>query len=1019
MTPEKAEERRHQIEALFEEALERDAASRARFLDRCCGDDAELRAEVEAMVAAHERAEGVLESDPARAAAEVMTSGSHSGEQIGRYRIIDELGRGGMGIVYLAESDDAAFRKKVAVKVIPGGPGMDDIHRRFEAERRILASLDHPHIARLLDGGLTEDGRQYLVMEHVDGLPIDEYCSQNRLSIEDRVRLFCTVARAVHYAHRSLVVHRDLKPSNILVTSEGVVKLLDFGIAKMLDPGALGQTGPLTYTGLRLMTPEYASPEQVLGDRITTATDVYGLGVVLFELLTGTRPFRLAGYTFAEWERIILEQEPPKPSSAVVQATVPGAEREPDRRDEGVQAGQPGLVPGTTAVRQIESSARVNYKRRRLRGDLDRIVLMALHKEPSRRYASAEQMAEDVERHLDGDPVIARGDSAAYRGRKFIARHRWAVGAAAVGVLSLAGGIVTTSWQAQEASEQAALASAERDRAARIAGLMMEVFRLSDPLQNPGNAADAREVLDRGTERLLRDLGDEPALQSAMVLEVAGVYEHLGMLERAESLARRSLERREEYFGPASLETSESLSRLGQVLAAEGRREEAIESLRRAVVIRSAALGGPDSLLAASQASLAFELRSQGDYDEAAELFEAAVATQRALPGGEVTVPNTLLGLAATYHDQGAFDEAEALFQSALEEYDPDVPHPMAAAALLNVGMIRRLREQYAAAEPLVKAGYEMRAALYEPDHPDVIEAMAQWGMLLQALGRYDEAEPILAAAVERANRKLGAEHETATTARATLAALDVEQGRYALASARLDTVLAAKRGRHEPGHPSITVSIVQSADPHLEAGRFAEAREHLGQAIELSGGGGIYGMMALQGLAEIARREGRLEEAERLLDDAVALGEERLRENHRDNLSLGRSRAALLLEQGRAAEAAALLEEVAAAGRAKLPEPHPKIGYTLLLVGQAYFALGEQLRADSVLQQAERNLVALPATHWRHGEVMSLRGAALQGQRTGELEADWLLAEGHRIIRAHIGTRAPETRRAAERMGS
>jgi serine/threonine-protein kinase len=957
MTPEKAKERRHQIEALFEEALERDAAGRVRFLDRYCADDAELRAEVEALVAAHERAEGVLESDPARAAAEVMTSGAHSGDQIGRYRVIEELGRGGMGVVYLAESDDAAFRKKVAVKVIPGGLGMDDIHRRFEAERRILASLDHPHIARLLDGGLTEDGRQYLVMEHVDGLPIDEYCNRNRLGIEDRVLLLCTVARAVHYAHRSLVVHRDLKPSNILV---------------MLDPSALGHTRPLTYTGLRLMTPEYASPEQVLGDRITTATDVYGLGVVMFELLTGTRPFRLAGMSFGEWERVILEQEPPKPSAAVVQATEPQAEKESVPRE-----GQPGLVPGTTEVRQIESSARVNYKRRRLRGDLDRIVLMALHKEPSRRYASAEQMAEDVERHLDGDPVIARGDSAAYRARKFVTRHRWGVAAAALGVLSLGGGVIATSWQAREASEQAALASAERDRASRVAGLMMEVFRLSDPIQNPGNAASAREVLDRGTDRLLSELDDEPALQSAMLLEVAGVYEHLGMLDRAESLAVRSLERREEYFGATSLETSESLSRLGQIQAAEGRRPQAIESLRRSVAIRVSALREPDSLLAATQASLAFELRSQGDHEEAAELFEAAVATQRSLPGSDVTVPNTLLGLAATYHDQGAFDEAEALFQSALDDYDSSDPNPMVAAALLNVGMIRRLREQYQAAEPLVKAGYEMRAALYEPDHPDVIEGMAQWGMELQALGRLDEAEAILAAAVERANRKLGWEHETATTARGVLAAVDVEQARYALASARIDTVLAAKRRRHEPDHPSITVTIVQSADPYLETGRLAEARAFLDEAMERTGGAGVYGMLALQGLAEIARREGRLDEADRLLSDAEALGAERLRENHRYNLSLSRSRATLLLEQDRAADAAALLQEVAAAERAKLPEPHPKIGYTLLLLGEAYVALGEPLRVESVLQDAERNLAALPATHWRHGELMSLRRAA------------------------------------------
>jgi serine/threonine-protein kinase len=1011
-------ERRQEIEALFEGALEREPAERSGLLDRACGDDVELRAEVEALLAAHERAGGVLESDPTRAAAEAIAS-SPVGERIGRYRILAELGRGGMGVVYLAESDDSTFRRQVAVKVIPGGPGMGELHRRFEAERRILASLDHPHIARLLDGGLTDDGRQYLVMEHVEGLPIDEYCERNRLGVDDRLRLFCTVARAAHHAHRSLVVHRDLKPSNVMVTSEGVVKLLDFGIAKMLDPTSLGHTAPLTLTGIRLMTPEYASPEQVLGDPVTTATDVYGLGAVLYELLTGVTPFRLVGRTWGECERLILEEEPPRPSTAV---GLVGGAASARGKTTGDNGGPPlhlgGWEPTGTEVHDLERRRRANHLRRRLRGDLDRIALMALRKEPARRYGSAEQLAEDVERHLDAEPVLARGDAAPYRARKFIFRHRWGVGAAALVALSVGGGVVTTSWQAREAAEQATIAAAQRDRATRVASLMMEVFRLTDPTESLGDTITARQIVDQGIERIMAQLGDQPDVQSAMLLEVARVYENLGLLSRAEELVQRSLVLRAEHFGEESLETSESRSRMGQILAARGRRPEAIEQFRRSIEVREARLEAPDSLLAATQASLAFELRSAGHYDEAKKLFQAAVATQRGLPGDDATVANTLLGLAATYHDQGAFDEAEALFQAALAEYDPSRPHPMAAAALLNVGMIRRLREQYRSAGPLVEAGYEMRVALYEPEHPAVIEGLSQWGMLLQALGRLEEAERQLETAVERGNRKLGPEHEMTTTARATLAHLLTQTGRYAEASARLDTVLAAKRGRHEAGHPSIVFSLVQSADPHLEAGRLREARALLDEAMAITGPQGVYGLLALHGLADIALREGRLDEADRLLDDALAIAAERLRDNHRYTLALRRSQAAVLIERDRAQDAAALLERALADERAKLPEPHPKIGYTLLCLGEAYLGVGEPYRADSILQRAARNFAELPAAHWRHGEVMSLRGLALRAQHgAGEVEAEWLLGEGLRVIRAHLGPDAPQARRAAARL--
>jgi eukaryotic-like serine/threonine-protein kinase len=449
-------ERLYQIRELFEAALERDPSRRLHFLEQACLGDAELLGEVQKLIEADEQGDTLL--DDLLGAQEVLTRFPPplpiEGRRIGPYRIEREIGRGGMGIVYLASRADGAFRKQFAFKVVQYSLTSDELLVRFRREREILGSLDHANIARLVDAGATEEGLPYYVMEYIEGQPIDRYCDEQRLNITQRTNLFRAVCQAVQYAHQNLVVHRDLKPSNILVTTDGTVKLLDFGIAKFLDHHRQEAVFAATVVGMRLMTPEYASPEQIRGEPIATASDVYTLGVILYELLTGHKPYRLKSGMLHEVERAICEEEPTRPSTVIV------------RNDQA--ASLPSTADEISALRE-GSIARL---RRRLSGDLDNILLMALRKEPGRRYPSAEQLDADLGRHLDNLPVIARQDTVLYRTQKFLLRHKLPLAAAAAFLLFLIGSLVITiqlylnATRAQSvAVHQSRVADAERERA--------------------------------------------------------------------------------------------------------------------------------------------------------------------------------------------------------------------------------------------------------------------------------------------------------------------------------------------------------------------------------------------------------------------------------------------------------------------------------------------------------------------------------------------------------------------------
>jgi non-specific serine/threonine protein kinase/serine/threonine-protein kinase len=482
-----ATERWQQLEDLFHAALDRAPADREAFVVDACRGDAGLRQEVDRLLHAHEQAGSFI----AQAAADlerVAATVPPDGLQIGAYRIVGELGRGGMGSVYLGERADAQFQMRVAIKVIKRGMDTDAVLQRFRHERQILAGLDHPNIARLLDGGTTGDGVPYFVMEYVDGQPVDEYCRAHRLSIDDRLQLFRQVCAAVAYAHQNLVVHRDIKPSNILVTSERIPKLLDFGIAKLLDHDGADVT-VATEFGRQAMTPQYASPEQLRGDRVTTVSDVYALGVLLYELLTDARPYELTGKSPDEIGQIVADTEVVRPSAM--------------------------------AARSDDHSTS-----RRLRGDLDTIVIAAMRKDPADRYASVALVAEDVRRHMEGLPVVARGDSWTYRTGRFVRRRKLGVAAAAAIVITLIGGVIATTWQARVASAERARAERRFNDVRKLANSVL--FDYHDAIEALPGATVVRERLVKDALAYLDSLAAEASGDPALQRELAAAYDRVG-----------------------------------------------------------------------------------------------------------------------------------------------------------------------------------------------------------------------------------------------------------------------------------------------------------------------------------------------------------------------------------------------------------------------------------------------------------------------------------------------------------
>jgi serine/threonine-protein kinase len=661
---------------------------------------------------------------------EVLDDGAPPERRIGSYRLLRELGRGGFGSVFLAARADEEYQKLVAIKVMRGADADErEVVRRFRRERQILAALEHPNIARLLDGGTTEDGLPYLVMEYVEGVSVNEYCDGRGLPVSERLRIFQTICAAVAFAHRNLIVHRDLKPSNILVTADGVPKLLDFGIAKLVSPAI---SGAATATGFA-MTPEYASPEQVRGELVTTASDVYALGVVLYELLTGRRPYRLRTHQPFEVLRAICEDEPEKPSTAV------------GRRQEA-SYGDPAATVVLDKLQGAHDAARAKL-RRRLAGDLDNIVLMALRKEPQRRYRSVEALSDDVGRHLDGRPVLARKGTASYRAWKFVHRHTLGVAAAALLLLLLVGFAVAMTIQSARLARERDRAAQERDKAEKVSGLLVDLFKVFDPGEAKNSSVTPREILDRGTERVRGELKDNPEVQATLLDTLGRVYMSLGSYDQSEGLLRAALETRKRVLGAQNVDVAATMNALAAVLYYKGDYAGAETLWRQTLTLRRALLGNEHPDVAATMSNLAAIRYQRGDYSGAEELWrETLTLRRRALGDEHPEVADTMNNLADVLEAKGDHARAEALHRQTLTMKRKLLgdDHPEVATTMKNLAGVLANNGDYPGAESLYRQALAIQRKALPQGHPDIAESESALAACLIRLKQYGEAESLL-----------------------------------------------------------------------------------------------------------------------------------------------------------------------------------------------------------------------------------------------------------------------------------
>ncbi|MGE3167151.1 MAG: tetratricopeptide repeat protein [Planctomycetota bacterium] len=941
------------IQDIYCAALARPVGERSAYLAAACAGDRELRLEVESLLAVGADASPFLESPAARLLPTADDADSDATELVGRhigpYRLIRRLGGGGMGTVWLAERADAVFEKAVAVKLIRRGMDTAEILRRFRNERQLLASLDHPHIGRLLDGGATEDGRPYLVMEFVDGFPIDQYADEHRLDVPDRLRLFRQVCAAVHHAHQNLVVHRDLKPSNILVTADGEVKLLDFGIARLLPESGSLDTLDVTATAARLLTPRYASPEQIRGESLSTASDVYSLGVLLYELLTGTSPYEVTTRSRADFELAVCEQEPRRPSVKVAR---------------GLEAAAPPSERTRTAP---SSRAGTDYRvdtrrlRRRLRGDLDNIVLMALRKEPHRRYASAEQLAADLERHEIGLPVRARPDTWAYRTSKFVRRNRLAAASLVVVFAVLVGAVAVTSSALVEQTRARGEALRQQQDAEESLRFLESMLASIDPsIARGGDISVLKRVLEEAEKRVDTELAQLPTAAARIHETIARVYTSLGLLDEAKRHANAALALRELLAGPDSLAVARCLNQRGMIAIEAGDLVDAERDHRRALDIAARQPGVGDDTHATALNGLGLLFHRKGEPQGALPYYEQAREFVRRVHGERsLRYALQLNNEASTFLSLGQYAEADQAFAQALaireERLPPD--HFDVAVSLQNLGKARSAVGDWQGAVELGRRALAIKRKLLEPSHPNLATTIVNLAAHLQQLQRSDEAIELLREALTIYRRAFPEPHAWTAKALSNLAVTLAKSGEIDEAEQLHREALAMRQQLYPDGHAEVALSYDSLAGLYSDSGRLDAAeplyeralairRQHLGERHPLVA-------ITLHNQSHLLLTLGRLDEAESACREAISIRAEKLPADHPSTAASHHVLAKILLAADRAEEALSEAKSAYEQLDRRLGSLDPQTARARVLATTILIQLGRHAEAEPILLSA------------------------------------------------------------------
>jgi serine/threonine-protein kinase len=910
-------DRFHRVDTIFDAAVDLPLEEQGAYIDRICGGDEKLRAEVIELLKAYRHSDSFLDSPAARIAAPLLDAAAALAgpvpDRIGPFRVVREIGRGGMGRVFLAERADGQFEQRVALKVIQhGAPG---VVRRFVEERRILALLEHPGIARLVDGGITPGGLPYFAMELVDGEPIDVYCDTHNLSLDQRLELFVRVCDAVTYAHQHLIIHRDLKPSNILVTPAGQVKLLDFGIATLLSPDAAGDDA--TRTEFKAMTPEFAAPEQIRGTPISTATDVYSLGVLLYMLVTQARPYDVRSKPAAEVDRVICVDDPPKPSAK---------------------------APASL--------------RRRVRGDLDLIVMTVLAKQAADRYQSPATLAQDLERFRQGRAILARPASARYRLGKFVGRHRAGVAIASLVVLGLA----------SAASRERVLrnrAEVQAKKAAEVERFLVRVFDVVDPdsWQEPeGGSITARALLDRGAKRIDSTLVSQPEVQAELRGVLGRVYTNLGLYETAVPILRRSFAQQRASAGVADTSIATTMDLLGVALTKVDKYDEAEPLLRRALEQRRRLLGDTNAATAESMQHLATLLELREKYDAAEPLYREVLAIQRSLTGdSSMNVSTALNNLGLLLYRKGERDKAEGLYREALDISLKGVGenHPLTASRMQNLAQTLQSLGKYEEAETYQRRALAIKRKALGSAHPTVTVSLNNLANLVgRQLGRLEEGEALAREALALDRQMFGARHSYVAASELNLGVILRLEGEFDEAERLLSDALDIYRSLFGERNTRVASALVALGQVRFfkgdRAGGIALARQSLALYGETLGDAHLSTVITAGILGNLLTENEAPVEAESLaraslshLDSTQAAHAIQLVTSR---LLLGKA----LLAQNRVDEALPLLQRVVSVAAPRYGERDPRTGDAHLSLGLALVKKGHYTEAASHLRSAQ-----------------------------------------------------------------